>query len=316
MKIITFDDIKALNIDPVECYRWVDEMLRDKDSVHLPPKISMKQQGGIFCNVMPCIVPNVDGGREGVKLVTRYPSRVPALDARILLMDSNTGEFMALMDGTWITGIRTGAVAAHTIMTLAKKDFTVMGFMGLGNTARATMLILANLIKEREITVKLLRYKDQAESFAERFKEYQNFKFVIVDTPEEMIKGSEVVVSAVTVLKENVCANECFDEGVLVVPIHTMGFINCDTYFDKIYGDDYGHICHFGDFNDFPNFAEVADVLAGRAPGRENDKERILAYNIGLSIHDIFYASKIYDMLKDKDLPEVELDEPAEKFWV
>ena len=74
---------------------------------------------------------------------------------------------------------------------------------------------------------------------------------------------------------------------------------------------------NFKNFDKFKSFAEVCDVVNGNAPGRENDDEKILAYNIGLSIHDINFATKIYDMLKgDESLPIINLKAPTDKFWI
>lgn len=61
MKIINFKDIQSLAISPLECYEWVDETIRNKNSAILPPKISMKPIDGVFCNVMPSIILGVDG---------------------------------------------------------------------------------------------------------------------------------------------------------------------------------------------------------------------------------------------------------------
>ena len=170
MKIINFNDIGSLNISPAECYEWVSEMILRKKEALLPPKTHLNMPGGVFCNVMPCLVSWPDGAHwGGVKAVTRYPDRVPSLDSKILLFDAASGEFLALMDGNWITAMRTGAVAAHSILTLAKKDFANVGMIGLGNTARATLLVLAAMAPERELSIKLLRYKYQAEQFMARF---------------------------------------------------------------------------------------------------------------------------------------------------
>ena len=57
--------------------------------------------------------------------------------------------------------------------------------------------------------------------------------------------------------------------------------------------------------------------MNGNAIGRENDKERILAYNIGISIHDMNFAAHIYQMLKDNSkLVDIEMRSPTDKFWV
>ncbi|MBD5445549.1 MAG: ornithine cyclodeaminase [Lachnospiraceae bacterium] len=317
MKIITFEDIKKMNISPILCYQWVSDMIQSKSTVILPPKISMKPTEGVFCNVMPCIIRNTaEISWGGVKIVTRYPDRQPSLDSRLLLMNADNGEILALMDANWITAMRTGAVAAHSILLFAKDNFFKIGMLGLGNTARATLLVLAEMIPDRELHIKLMRHKGQEILFAERFASYKQLHFEYVDSNEVLVRGSDVVISAATFLSEDLCSDDCFSEGVLVVPIHTRGFTNCDLFFDKIYADDYGHVCHFKNFKEFKQFAEVSDVVNGTAEGRTNDKERILAYNIGVSMHDINYAANIYQMLENSRLMEVDLQTPKDKFWI
>lgn len=250
-------------------------------------------------------------------MVSRYPDRKPSMDSKLLLLDMNSGTYLALMDANWITAMRTGAVAVHSIRLLAKKDFQIIAMMGLGNTARAVLLVLAHVYSDKELNIKLLRYKGQEEQFAERFKTYRNLHFTYVDDEEELVKGSDVIISCITYAAKDFCLDECFAEGVLVVPVHTRGFTNCDLFFDKIYADDYGHVCHFKNFKSFRKFAEISDVVCGKSVGRENDRERILVYNIGVSMHDINYAAHIYQMLEnDSGLMEIEMHEPTEKFWI
>lgn len=321
MKIVGFEDIANLKISPRVCYEWTERMIADKAAAFLPAKTHMNLPGNVFCNVMPGIIGTPYGKMGGVKVVTRYPERRPSLDSKILLFDAQTGEFLSLMDGNWITAYRTGAVAVHSILTFAKKNFTTLGFIGLGNVSRTTMLILASMITDRKLVVKLLRYKDQAEDFADRFKDFDNIEFRIVDSVKECIKGSEVVVSGATYFEDDIARDDWFDEGVLVVPIHTRGFTNCDLFFDKVFADDTGHVQDFKNFSRFKSFAEVCDVVCNRAPGRESDRERILAYNIGVSIHDINYAVHIYHLLlQDQQafskLTDSNMKEPVEKFWV
>lgn len=320
MKIVSFEDVKSLNISPVHCYEWASEMIEHKKDSFLPAKTHMNMPGNIFCNVMPSMIHTANGTVGGVKVVTRYPERKPSLDSKILLFNADTGDFLALMDGNWITAMRTGAVAAHSVIHLAKSKWTTAAMIGLGNVARSTLLVLASII-DRPINIKLLRYKNQAELFAERFKEFPNLQFRIVDTMEECIRGSEVIISCATYFENDIAPDEWFDEGVLVVPVHTRGFTNCDLFFDKVFADDTGHVDHFKNFDKFRYYAEVGDVINSAALGRENDRERILAYNIGVSIHDINYAAHIYQMFKQspeafKSLTDAEMHDPVDKFWI
>lgn len=320
MKIISFEDISSLNVDPVDCYKWVDEMILHKADAFLPAKTHMNMPGNVFCNVMPSILHLPNGNIGGVKVVTRYPERKPSLDSKILLFNADSGEFLALVDGNWITAMRTGAVAAHSIINLAKTDYKTMGMIGLGNVARATMLVLSSVI-ERKLEISLLRYKNQAELFIERFKGFDNLHFTMADSVKDVIKGKDVIVSCVTYFENDIAADDWFDEGVLVVPVHTRGFTNCDLFFDKVFADDTGHVDHFKNFAKFRYFAEVSDVVNKKSAGRENDKERILAYNIGVSMHDINYAAHIYQMISETPsafdkLIDANMGDPIEKFWV
>lgn len=293
MKIITDNDIKKLNITNEEYLKWASETIKRKNSTVLPAKISMKQPGHIFYNVMPSIINDYD--IAGVKIVNRYPNREPSIKADLLLYDYIEGNLQAVMDATYITKMRTGAVAAHSIMLLAKKDYSIISFIGLGNVTQATADILFSCIADKKITVKLYKYKNHAENFIERYRQYQNLEFVVCSTYEETITNSDVIVSGITYADKDFCDDLCFKEGCLVVPIHTLGFQNCDLFFDKVFGDDYSHICGFKYFDRFKNFTEVCDVVNGKKEGRTNDKERILAYNIGIAIHDIYFAYKIYE---------------------
>ena len=297
MRIITNQQIEELCITPRECVEWVRESFCMKYEAQLPPKISLHPQGTDFINTMPCLLPE-QYGRFGVKVVSRVAGQKPSLHSDLLLYDSRKGELLALMEADWITQMRTGAVAALAIETLQKKDAQVYSFVGLGSTAHATMMCLqAILPKDKQCRVKLLRYKNQAEQFAERFVHPQ-MQFEIVDSHEELLKDADVLVSAVTEMTELFCADETkYPKGLLLVPIHTRGFQNCDLYFDHIFADDKGHVEHFKFFNQFKAFNELSEVLLGKVVGRQFNDERILAYNVGLGLHDVWFANKIFEKI-------------------
>ena len=126
-----------------------------------------------------------------------------------------------------------------------------------------------------------------------------------------MITGADVVVSCVTVAHGQFASDTCFKSGVLVVPVHTRGFQNCDLFFDQIFADDVAHVEGFKYFNQFKQFDEFARILLKQNPGRTSDQERILAYNIGIALHDIYFASQVYDKVKDS-LPDISSDKLSE----
>lgn len=302
-----------MNISPLDCMQWVIDALKIKYSSQLPHKISTKlNEGKIFFNTMPCHIPDLN--RFGVKEVSRFPGREPAISGEILLYDTLIGEPLALIDGDWITAMRTGAVAACAINYLQNETAEQYSFIGLGNTARATMLCLLSSNPKKKYKVKVMAYKDQAELFISRFKNYSNVFFEIVNTRKDLISYADVVVSCVTVAENNIGEDDWFKKGVLVVPVHTRGFQNCDLFFDKVFADDKGHVEGFKYFNRFKKFDEFSNVVQQKTTGRENNEERILAYNIGIALHDVYFASQIYQ--RSHNAPQLFLRKKLPKFWV
>ncbi len=300
MRIITHDDIVKLNIDPMECYQWMKEALAIKDEVFLEPKTSIKQKPGVFFTSMPCLIPCEH--IYGLKMVSRIPGRSPALNSTMNLYDSESGAFLAVMDCDWITAMRTGAVAAFSIMKLVKQNFQTMACIGLGNTCVAVLTILLPLLKGQKLTIKLKRYKDQAEKLIQRFQAYDQIEFVIVDDDETLFRGNDVILSCVTAMDHNMAKDEWFDPGVLVVPVHTMGFQNCDQFFDKVVYDDYDHVKNFKYFRAFRDKLELKELLS--CSYRENEEERIIAYNVGIALFDLYFAVKIYRLIQEyKEAP-------------
>ena len=60
-----------------------------------------------------------------------------------------------------------------------------------------------------------------------------------------------MVVSCATYFENDIAENGWFKKGVLVIPVHTRGFMNCDLFFDKVFADDTGHVDHFTNFTKF-----------------------------------------------------------------
>lgn len=310
MKLITYPEIKNLDISMDDMISWVIDALRIKADVILPPKTSLKPAPSVFFNYMPCIIPQEN--IAGVKVVSRHPGLSPSLIGNILLCDLQTGEPIACLDGDYITTARTGIVAAISISLLAKKDFKKISFIGLGNTARATCDALASIYKDKELHISLLQYKDQADLFIERFKGYENLKFKIETDLPSMFSSSDIIVSCISYADDIFADLSCYKSGCLIVPVHTRGFQNCDSEFDLVVCDDISHISGFGKFNEMKKVAELSDILENKCAGRVNDSDRIIAYNIGIALHDMYFASKISKLV---DGFQFDFCGPAEKFW-
>ena len=311
MKIITHQMIADLKLEPALWYDWAEAVLKNKHLYTMPAKTSLHFESSYF-NTMPSILPPEDA--MGVKVVNRYIGRIPSLESQLLLFRYSTGEHLAVMDASLITAMRTGAVTVHAMDLLANPDFYEVGMMGFGNIGIATLEVLTAHFADHPMKIKLLRYKDHAEKMKARYQHFKNIQFEIVDTIEQIIRNSDVVISSITYTEELLGKDDWFKEGCLVIPVHLRGFQNCDLFFDKVYGDDYGQVKGFRYFDRFRFFAETSEVLRGEKPGRESREERILSYNVGMSLHDVYAASKLYCYFAE-DGEQITLG-PTERYWL
>ena len=316
VSVIQQSQIEALHLNPATCVEWVKEAFLMKDDIQMPAKLSVHPQGEDFITSLPCLLPESQGRKYfGIKMVSRIDGQVPTLQSNIFLYDAKSGHLLAVVDGDWITAMRTGAVAALATKTLQRKGNSVYSIMGLGNIGRAVGLCLAADNRDRQITFRLLRYKDQAERFVERLKDFDNVNFEIVDDKRTFAAEADVLISAVTVATELLFPDDdLFRKGVTVIPVHMRGFQNCDLFFDKVFGDDTGQVSGFKYFNQFRQYDEFHHVLQGKNPGRTNDEERILSYNYGIALHDIFFASRIYERIQTGD--GFNLEKQDKKLWL
>lgn len=317
VSVIQQEQIEQLHISPAECIEWVKQGFLMKDEIQMPAKLSVHPQGEDFITSMPCLLSENEGKKYfGLKLVSRIENHIPALQSDITLYDAKTGELLAIMDGNWITAMRTGAVAALAARTFQKQGTNTYSMLGLGNIARAVALCLIADNSDREITIKLLRYKDQAEQFIDRFKASNNVNFEIIDDKDAFVSEADVLISCVTVAKELLFPDDSlFKKGVTVIPVHMRGFQNCDLFFDKVYGDETSQIKNFKYFDKFRQYDELHHVLQGKNPGRTSNDERILCYNYGIALHDIVFASRIFEKTKSTQIG-FDYKKESNKVWV
>ncbi len=321
MLIIPQAIIRNLKISPGQCVNWIYESFASKASAQLPAKISVHPNDEEFFTSMPCLLPqnpNQPGIRYfGIKEVHRIKGAVPSLGSDMLLYNAIDGNLLALMDSDWITAMRTGAVAAVSAKALRKAGASRYGMLGLGNTARASLLCILESEPKKFFSVKLLRYKNQAEQFIERFRAYNNVAFEIADDLLDIVNSVDVLISCITSADGLLVTDEkMFPPGITIIPVHMRGFQNCDTTFDRIFGDDTEHVKNFKYFSQFRDYNEIGEVLAGRDRGRKSEEQRIIDYNYGLGLHDVIFASKIYELVKGKGFSEINLKKETEKFWI
>ena len=118
----------------------------------MPPKLylDLPEYHGDF-RAMPAYI----DGNAGIKWVSVYPNnckrRLPSVLATIILCDPNRGWPVAIMDGTYITNMRTGAAGGVAVKYLARKDSSVIGMIGAGMQARTQLSSISEVLPRKNI---------------------------------------------------------------------------------------------------------------------------------------------------------------------
>lgn len=305
MKVLDFETCRKIgnNISPIQLYKWVEDTLYSQRSFVMPPKTRMNQPDGDYYAIMPCMFEQ--DNLAMVKMIGRHilkdNENRSIMMSDLLLYDADTGVLKAVMDAEYITTLRTGAVAAWSALKYSADYFSTVGLIGLGNIMTACMDVFLPMVKDRNITLKLHKYHEHEHRLMERYGDYTNIKFELYESYEDVIKGSDIVFSALTRATSDFAPDSCYKEGCTIIPIMTLGFQNCDLFFDKVFTDEIEQIRGFKYFDQFKSVENTVDVLHGKAKGRENNKERILVYNYGLATFDLFFAAKFFEQCDSKE---------------
>jgi 2,3-diaminopropionate biosynthesis protein SbnB len=259
------------------------------------------------------VMPGYLGGRfnvAGLKTIASFPRNpfqqgLPRASALVVLHDPGVGLPLAVMDGTLISAMRTGAVTGVGAKYLARQDATRVGLIGAGVQCR-TQLMAVQVARPgiQQAAVFDVR-RDRAEAFAAEMSGRLGLDVCVADSAEEVAREAEVLITATTTIQPIV------HDGWLAPGsfyAHVSGY-ECEydvvRHADKVLVDDWNQVKHRmystvafmwrdGEFADDDLYAELGEVVGGQKPGRENDREVILFSPIGLGLHDIAVASRLY----------------------
>lgn len=307
------EDILSLDIKWGEIFNVVEKALIEKGygTVENPPKPGVHSKENSFIHAMPAYLEQMKA--IGIKWAAGYPSNrekgLPTVTGLEIINSVETGLPLAVMNATWLTNMRTGAVSALSANHLAKKDSKVIGLIGAGVQGRIQMKALDQLIDDLELIKVYDVYESSSLSFKEEIENELDINVEIADSQEEAARNSDIVMTAVPKPKKPIIKFEWLKEGALCMPLESSRAWENETLFgaDKFINDDLEQAKLYqtqGAFNEgIPDlYAETGEVIAGIKDGRENDKERIMVMNIGLASVDVAFGQYIYNKAIEKGI--------------
>lgn len=276
----------------------------------VPTRVSLTvpEEDGWF-GVMPAYLPTP--GALSTKIVSLYGKNqsrgLPAIMATVVVNDASTGGILAIMEGSYITALRTGALGGLGAKYLSREDSHTATVFGAGVQARTQ---LAALSEARTLT-KVKVYDSvpkRAEAFAAEMGDRLRVPVVVSSDNKEAVEGSDILIT-VTTSKEPV-----FD-GRLVQPgTHINAFGNfkpgereLDTETVKksrVVADlkeaalaEAGDLIipiREGSIDESHVLGSFGDVLLGSLEGRRSPEDITLFKSVGLGIQDCAVAWLAY----------------------
>src|SRR5207249_450691 len=166
-----------------------------------PDKVALHYTPDRVLHAMPAYIPSQQA--LGIKWVGSVPANharaLPQTSALVVLNDPETGFPVAVLDGTWITAMRTGAVSAITAKYLAPPRAEVLGLVGCGVQQRTQLLALAAVLRPQQVRVYDVQ-PEAMEAFARQMRDLVDVPIEACDGPRAAVEGADVVVSATWLL--------------------------------------------------------------------------------------------------------------------
>ena len=299
-------DVAAVGLPMSEIIHALEIAFREKGEgrTEMPPKPGIHPGGGDnFIHAMPAYIPALKSA--GIKWVSGFSENfkrgLPYITGLLILNDVETGLPVAVMDCAWITAMRTGAATALSARFLARPESSSIGVLGCGVQGRTNLEALKALFPVKKVWAYDIdpeisrRYADET---AERFE----IEAVPVTTPQEAVKGCDMVVTAGPIMKKphRTIRAGWLEEGAFASLVDFDSYWHPDAMKEssKFCTDDVAQLLHYkemGYFEDIPPiYADLGELVAGKKVGRKSPGEKTMTANLGLAIDDVAVAPWIY----------------------
>jgi alanine dehydrogenase len=327
VKILTKKDIQAAvtMAQAIQAVRLAYiQLSRGEAVVPIRTQVPVEDREGVVL-FMPAFLPQP--GAIGAKIVSVFPhnprSGLGTIHAVVVLLDAKTGCPKALLDGTYLTALRTGAASGVATDLLARRDSKVAAIFGAGVQGRTQLEAVCTV---RTIT-KVWIYdpsQEAARAYAEEMSKLGDpipREISVARTPAEALEETDIICTATT-SKEPVFADQDLSSGVHIngigsytpkmqeVPTQTV--IRSKVVVDSISAS----LAEAGDliipiennlWEESDIHGEIGQVAAGDIQGREADSEVTFFKSVGLAVQDVITATLALERAEELSLG-IEID--------
>ncbi len=313
MLVLTRPDVEQLlDLDELVSALALAHQELSSGTVSMPLRIAATKPDGLLA-AMPAYLPSAAG--LGCKLVTLFPKNTdrPTHQAAIVLFDPDTGTPAALLDGTYITEMRTAGAAALAARLLARENARVLAILGTGAQARSHVQMFRRVHEWKEIRI-AGRDAQKARRLA------VELDCTVAASFEEAVRGADVVAAA-THATEPVVRAEWVAPGTHV---SSVGYAVPGSELDPELVRAATIVVESRDSSFAPppggapelagvdpaTVAELGELVAGSRRGRATPVEITLYKSVGIAVQDLAAAALVLAAARERGAGlEIELEE-------
>ncbi len=231
---------------------------------------------------MPAFVSSRDGNALAIKVVSLFPTNptrgLAYIQAAVLVFDSETGQAIALLEGSSLTAIRTGAASGAAIDLLARPESKVLAIFGAGAQGR-TQLEAACSARKIETAFIFDSNVEKAKTFAEEMKGKRTIpKDVrVISSTKEAIENADIICTATTSLKP------VFHDRDVKAGTHISAVGSYTPDMQEVPAETLQRAKIFVD-------SRSASLEEGKIPGRASSDEITYFKSVGIAVQDAMAA--------------------------
>ena len=240
---------------------------------------------------------------------------LPLIHALVVVVDAETGAPEALMDGTYLTALRTGAASGAATDLLAREDVRVTAVIGAGTQGRTQLEAVCAVRPIQEAWVYDVQ-PDKAQEWATEMSTRLELPVRPAATPAQAVSRADVICTATT------ASAPVFDDADVQPGTHInavgaytpeMQEIPPETVLRSLVVIDHyeSALAEAGDLlipmergliTQDHIHAELGAILSGASPGRESEEQITLFKSVGVAVQDVSVARAVLDAARTMGL--------------
>lgn len=311
MLILTADDVRrALPMnEAIEATKKAYASLSDGTAVvPLRTRLPIPHSDALSL-FMPAFVSSQDGNALAIKVVSLFPSNPPRglayIQAAVLVFEPETGQAIALLEGSSLTAIRTGAAGGAAADLLSRQDSRIVAVFGAGAQGR-TQLEAACSVRRIETAYIFDADTGKARSFADEMAGRGNITgdIRVASSAKEAIAQADIICTATTSTMPvfddrdvkagtHISAVGSYTPEMQEVPAETLRRARVVVDSRAASLEEAGDLIQpmrAGLFDESHIHAELGEIILGRKAGRQSPDEITYFKSVGIAVQDAMAA--------------------------